>query len=174
MWNHVPFTKVKVICMIFMVVGNFLTFSVSFTLCLFAFAITSLAEEFDNLYQVICNLASSSCPVMGAWKQVRVRHAALVSLGCLYDQLSTMFVGHIFVEYTICLCSSLYYVVVVHTGIIGTINVIIPIAVLWAIITPENMLQNMVNDIASQLNNNKDLLDNWLTYFHCIPHFDFL
>ena len=163
----------KVMCAIFMVVSNFSTFSVSLTTCLCAFVTTTLAEEFDNLYQVICKLASSSCPVMAEWKQVRIRHAALVSLVCLYDQLSTMLVGPILVGYAIYLCSTLYYVVVVHAGVIGIINVIIPIAVLWAIITPANILQNMVSQMVTLLDRSRELLDIWLIYLHCIPHFDF-
>ena len=161
----------KVMCAIFMVVSNFSTFSVSLTTCLFALVTTTLAEEFDRLYQVICKLASSSCPVTGAWKQVRVRHAALVSLVHLYDQLSTMLVGPILVGYTIYVCSSLYYMVVVDTGVIGIINVIIPIAVLWAIITPANILQNMVSEVVTQMESSKALLTIWPSYWHFISDF---
>ena len=155
----------KVMCATFMVVSNFSTFSVSLTTCLFALVTTTLAEEFDFLYQVICNLASSSCPVMAEWKQVRVCHAALVSLVRLYDQLSTMLVGPILVGYTIYVCSSLYYIVVVDTGVIGIINVIIPIAVLWAIITPAIILQNMVSIVVTQLDSSKAWLSSWPNLF---------
>ena len=138
---------VKIACGIFTVMYNVSSFSVSLTTCYFALVTITLAEESNKLYQVICRLASSSCPVMSAWEQVRFRHEALVSLVALHDQLSTMLLGPILVGNTISLCSSLYYVAAVYTSEITIINAIMPIAVLWPILITPSILDNMVSEI---------------------------
>ena len=134
----------KVACAMLTVMFNISSFSVSLT-CYFAFVTITFAEEFDKLHQVICNQASCSCPDVGAWEQVRFRHEALVSLVSLHDQLSTMLLGLIVVGNTISLCSSLYYVVVVHTSDINIINVIMLVAVLLGVIIPPIILDKMVS-----------------------------
>ena len=136
----------KVACAMLTVMFNISSLSVSLTTCYFAFVTITFAEEFHKLHQVICNQASCSCPDVGAWEQVRFRHEALVSLVSLYDQLSTMLLGPIVTGNTISLCSSLYYVVAVHTSDIAIINVIMLIAVLWGIIIPPIILDNMVSE----------------------------
>ena len=137
----------KPICVFYVVMANFSTISVSLTSCLFALVTMTLAVEFDKLYQVISNLTSSGGVDMDVWEQVRFRHAALVSLVRLHDQLSTMLLGPIITGHVIYLCLGLYYIFIVHMAVLDVFNIAMSLAVLWAIIMPSDVLENMVSVI---------------------------
>ena len=160
-WSVCPFLfpsltqplLLKSICVFYLVMANFSTISVSLTTCLFALVTITLAVEFDKLYQVICNLTSSSGGGMDVWEQVRFRHESLVSLVRLHGQLSAMLLGPIFIGHVMYLCFKLYYVLMVHMAALDVINIAMSIAVFWAIIMPSGVLKNMVSEICTPSNN---------------------
>ena len=160
-WSVCPFLfpslqyslLLKPICVFYVVMANFSTISVSLTSCLFALVTMTLAVEFDKLYQAFSNLTSSGGVDMDVWEQVRFRHAALVSLVRLHDQLSTMLLGPIITGHVIYLCLGLYYILVIHMAVLDVFNIAMSLAVLWAIIMPSDVLDNMVSEIFITSNN---------------------
>ena len=136
----------RVVSTIFVIISNVSVFSMSLTAGLFALVTLNLAEEFDKLYRIICNLAFSTRVGMVVWEQVRFRHEALVSLLCLHDQLFTMLLGPILVGYVGYLILNLYGILMVEAHVLGMINIIISVSMLGSIITPANILENTVRE----------------------------
>ena len=120
-------------------------FNATLTTCHFALVTITLAEEFDKLYRGICNLLSSSCFDVNVWEQVRFRYKALVSLVNLHSRLSTMMLGPILITCVMSLCFNFYYVLAVGVEVLAISSIITAIAILWAIISPSNILENKVS-----------------------------
>ena len=137
----------KVMCVTYHILCYLSAFSVMLTACYFAFLTITLAEEFDNLYRVICIQVSSPSMDIGTWEQVRFRHEALVYLVCLHGQMSSMSLGVILVGNLVYLCFSLYYIFTVNAGIFGVLTAFIAIVVFAIILIPSNMLENEVSKI---------------------------
>ena len=101
-----------------------------------------------KLYKVICQYQSSQCIRISAWEQVRFHHEALISLACLHGQLSTMLLGPILVGNVVFVCFNLYYVLTVHAGVLGVINVIVATTILSIIIGSSSILENEVGEMS--------------------------
>ena len=138
----------KAVCMIYHTFGYFSLYSVILTVVHFALVTLTLADEFDKLYQVICQYQSSQCTGVSAWEQVRFHHEELISLACLHGQLSTMLLGPILVGNVVFVCFNLYYVLTVHAGVLGVINVIVATAILSIIIVSSSILEHEVSEMS--------------------------
>ena len=140
----------KAMCVNYHILLYLSAFSVVLTACYFAFFTLTLGEEYNKLYRIICNYASSPSTDIGTREQVRFRHEALFSLVCLHAQLSTMLLGLILVGDVVYLCFTFYYVLTINADILGVLNAIVAIAVLLTIIAPSNMLENEISKISTK------------------------
>ena len=138
----------KAVCMIYHTSGYLSLFSVILTVVHFSLVTLTLADEFDKLYEVICDHLSSKCTGVSAWEKVRCHHEALISLARLHGQLSTMLLGPTLMGNIVFVCFNLYYVLAVHVGVLGFLNVIVATTILSIIIVSSSILENEVSEMS--------------------------